>query len=126
MNDAEQQEAGDHRQLLLDMLEYQAGWRYEKAIQHPDDERNENSANALRQLAEHLTKLSPSDGLWLLYGGAWDRLSGAALERANEEERDALRIYGFSEDTSDVSPEDAAKFLRNRVQSLEGYLAEKD
>jgi hypothetical protein len=123
MNEAELKEISDRRQLLLDALEYQAEWRDQKAIEYPHDERNKNSAEALRQLAEQLEKIPPSDDVWRVYSLAWDRFDNSAAERVLEHERETLRTYGFGHSPSQVSAEGAVKFLRDHVEMCLGQLS---
>jgi hypothetical protein len=121
-------EVSYNRSLLLDRITGQAEWRDEKAKQYPDDERNAQSAESLRQLAQHLSNIPVSDPLWLRYHRAWDQLAdddGDALHSANELENDELRNYGFYDFSIDVSPEDALQFLTSHVETLEDILAEK-
>lgn len=121
-------EVSYNRSLLLDRITGQAEWRDQKAEQYPDDERNAQAAESLRQLAQHLGNVAAGDALWVRYYRAWDQLAdddGDALHSANELEDDELRAYGFYDFCIDVSPEDARQFLSSHVEALEDILAEK-
>jgi hypothetical protein len=116
----------DQRQMFLESLEGQAQWRDQKAAEYPGDERNKNSAAALRQLAKHLEAIPATDPLWLMYSQMWDTGNGDDSMRACEYEREDLRTFGFSNRPKEVSPEDAAMFLRDHVEALEEILADPD
>lgn len=49
------------QEATFDFLVEQAEWREKKAAEHPDDPRNLKSAFALRQLADFVLTLDPSD-----------------------------------------------------------------
>lgn len=120
-------EVSFNRTELLDRITAQAQWRDEKAREYPDDVRNSQSADSLRQLARHLGNIPVSDPLWVRYYRAWDQLAdddGEALHSANELESDELRTYGFYDFGIDLCPEDAQHFLKSHVETLEDILAE--
>jgi hypothetical protein len=90
--------AAQYRELLADHLEETAGWRRAKAEQHPEDERNANSAQALDLAAEYVRGL-PDDHRALrpfeafdaeLY--EWNGLDPAAIFAAVEERREASKF----------------------------------
>jgi hypothetical protein len=123
MNDTDMQEVERLRTMFIESLEYQAAWRDEKAVQYPHDKRNENSARALRQLAKHLQAIPASDGAWLQYASVWDQLEDCM--NATEQEQEELRTFGFDNSMQDVSPEDAAEFLRDYISMLDDLLTEE-
>jgi hypothetical protein len=126
MIETERDSVNERRQELLDSLESQAEWRDRKAVEYPDDRRNSNSAQALRQLATQLETIPVSDATWIQYANGWDALDDDQLMRAMEDEREELRTYGFTSWPSEVSPEDAAAFLRDRVSVLENLPRSED
>jgi len=117
------------RSLLLGNITDQAQWRDQKAEQYPGDERNGYSAEALRQLARHLSNIPANDPLWVRYYRAWDQLGDddeTEVHSAIEHEREELRTFGFHDYGRDVSLEDALQFLTNNVEVLEDILAGDD
>ena len=108
---------------LVEQLERQAEWRDQKAQEYPDDKRNKNSATSLRQLAEHLSKIAPTDQLWIRYSRAWSH-DGIDTMRLSEYESEELRTYGFHNESAQVTMEDAVQFLEAHVEDLERLVAE--
>ena len=80
------------RSRLSAYLRQEAAWRDEKAVEYPDDPRNERSAQALRALADHVDGLSDGDE------------NGRALEALQE--RYALDIF---------APGDESEYLITRL-----------
>ncbi len=108
---------------LVEKLESQADWRDRKAEEYPDDARNKNSAAALRQLAEHLDKIPRTDQLWIRYARVWEQ-DDVDTFRLVEYEDEELRPYGFHNEPSEVTMEDAVQFLEAHVEDLERLVAE--
>jgi hypothetical protein len=54
-------DVGNYREQLGDKLESLAAWRKREAAEHPDDERNAQSAEALRAAASDVLALKDDD-----------------------------------------------------------------
>ncbi len=54
-------DVGNYREQLVDKLESLAAWRKREATEHPDDERNAQSAEALRETASEVLALPHDD-----------------------------------------------------------------
>lgn len=101
------------RSYLIDKIEGSASWRFQKAEQHPDDPRNERSAEALTQLHQSLLQIPATDSLFAAYWAAcyWPAATEENVDNRNEEqsliEDNLIRRYGFDRQESG----DAREFL---------------
>lgn len=92
---------------LIIHVDNQASFREEKAMEYPDEFRNERSAEALRTLSKKLSQLSSVHPKLRAAWGYWWGLKGPGMLNFSDDsepfidtEQDILRRYGFH------SPED--------------------
>ena len=119
---AELKPIAELREEFIQKVIFQAEWREGKAEQHPRDDRNTQSAEALRSLATELDQIAPSDVLWTRYFRVWQELEDST--NAIEEENESLRGFGFQEPVN-VSARSAVAFLRSSVERCERFRAEE-
>jgi hypothetical protein len=115
MNQITTADIEEFREQLLMKVDSQAEWRERKAAEHPNDGRNQQSAESLRRLHEQLETLPADHALWQRLANVY-RGPGApeACDQYTEVEQEHLRTYGFH------SPEDgeAVRFLTEYVRAL--------
>ena len=73
----------DIRKSLAELLTGKADWREVKASEHPEDDRNLESAKRLRELADYVLSLSPDDARlsefvdpWMLFSSKVSHVAG--------------------------------------------------
>jgi hypothetical protein len=116
---------GESRTRFLESIEYQAEWRDQKAIEYPDDKRNKQSAERLRQLAQQLGNIPPNDSLWVRYARLWARAGDSGTTEPVERDSEQLRAFGFyGTGPAEMGAKDAVEFLRGHVEGLEELVAE--
>ncbi len=118
-------EFGSYTEWLIEEIEGKADWRTRKAEEHPEDERNLRSSQALRNLSARMKELSADhpkvQDLWRLWFGP--ALPGRV--RSQNKALDLIEIvseelceYGFCSD-EDGDPE---PFLDSLITELERKL----
>ncbi len=118
-------EFASYTEWLIEEIESKADWRTRKAEEHPEDERNLRSSQALRNLAAKMKELSADhpkiQEFWRLWfgpalpGKIWGRNKGLDLIEIVSED---LNQYGFYRD-EDGDPE---PFLDSLITQLERKL----
>jgi hypothetical protein len=83
------------RDELMEHIGRQVAWREQKAIEYPADDRNAQSADALRNMANDLRALPLSSEPWIQL---WRACALDEDVQAVEAEQEFLRSYGFGPD----------------------------
>ena len=110
---------------LLESIEHRADFRDEKTAEYPEDDRNEQSAAALRALHRRLAKLPESSPQLVRLAEVWEGApqDGDALSALSGVEGEVLRTYGFGVRAEDLEAEgDPESFLDHLVSALESEL----
>ncbi len=121
-------EVAEHKEVIVSAIIDTAEWREGKAQQFPNDLRNAQSADALRELATALEEIPATDSRWMClwlaeYGLdadlVEDTLSIAQAQLTAKSE--LIRGYGFhlTDLVSPPTPLEARRFLDGLLQALQ-------
>ena len=116
----------EFKDYLIEQIGYQADWRDEKASEYPQDDRNKNSARALRALASQLAEVPATHPklheAWRFFNGLRKPDDPDDSLRGIEVEHEVLRQYGFY-DHKIGDPED---FLTEYLKALRDSVWSED
>jgi hypothetical protein len=98
------------KECLLSDIENTAEWRREKAVQYPDDERNQQCAESLDRLAAEVRVLADNHPLFLRLLHLWQ-----VSLNPSEIILDSIARYGFDWEESG----DAEEFLQRLIAAYD-------